>query len=441
MPATIITCGEDEPYAERRFWGLTADPETLDAAAAEQGLAEGLARAVARRRVADVPVGAFLSGGIDSSSIVAFLSDVSEGPVRTYAMGFADRSYDERSYARAVAERFATVHTEREVTPDAAELARQLVLHFDEPFGDVSAFATFLVSRVARRDVTVALSGDGGDELFAGYDAYRAQRWARRLRHLTRGAPWRVVEALLDAIPPASAKKGLRNKAKRFAEGLRLPSDLEHARWWIFQDLRERRELYTGWLLDRLGERDPLGHYRGLLADGAARGFQGLQRQLYADVAGYLPDDILTKVDRTSMASSLETRVPFLDHEFVEFAMRVDAGLKLRRGRSKWILRRAMRDRLPAPVLSRGKEGFSIPLKHWIGGSLRDTVEDALSERRIRERGWFEPGEVRGLLHEHVEGRRNHAHRIWPLTVLELSLAHISRLGASRRAAVSEAHR
>ncbi|MEN8376551.1 MAG: asparagine synthase (glutamine-hydrolyzing) [Gemmatimonadota bacterium] len=440
-PATLLACGADEPYTERAYWALRGDPEGVDPSRAERDLRDLLFQAVERRRLADVPVGAFLSGGIDSSAIVAFLSEVMDEPVRTYSMGFADRSYDERSHARVVAERFGTDHTEREVTPDAADLARQLVAHFDEPFADVSAFATFLVSRVARQDVTVALSGDGGDELFAGYDAYRAQRWARRLRHVTRGAPWRVVDALLEALPPGTAKKGTLNKAKRFAAGLRLPSDLEHARWWVFQDLTQRRALYSGALLDRLGERDPLAHYRDRLADGAARGFRGLQRQLYADVTGYLPDDILTKVDRTSMASSLETRVPFLDHEFVEFAMRVDARLKLRGGRGKRVLRRALRGILPESTLSRRKEGFSIPLKHWIGTSLRETVADALAERRVRERGWFEAGAVRGLLEEHVAGRRNHAHRIWPLVALEMSLQHLTRLGASRASRPAEVAR
>jgi len=433
-PATILTCGADEPFAERTYWGLEADPAGFDPADAPAMLRELLAASVERRRVADVPLGAFLSGGIDSSSVVAFLARAADAPVRTYSMGFADRSYDERAYARAVAERFGTIHTEREVTPDAADLARQLVTHFDEPFADVSAFATFLVARVARADVTVALSGDGGDELFAGYDAYRAQRWARRLRHVTRGVPWRVADALLDALPPGAGKRGVVNTAKRFAAGVRLPADLEHARWWVFQDLAQRRALYRGSLLDALGDRDPLAHYRSRLADGAARGFRGLQRQLYADITGYLPDDILTKVDRTSMASSLETRVPFLDHEFVAFAMRIGGEWKLRGGRGKWILGRAMRDLLPARIVRRGKEGFSIPLKNWIAGPLRGTVEEALSERRLRERGWFEPAEVRSLLAEHVEGRRNHAHRIWPLAVLEMSLEHLSRLARARRA-------
>ncbi len=222
---------------------------------------------------------------------------------------------------------------------------------------------------------------------------------------------------------------------------MRLPADLEHARWWVFQDLGERRALYSGALLDRLGGRDPLAHYRARLADGAARGFRGLQRQLYADLTGYLPDDILTKVDRTSMASSLETRVPFLDHELVEYAMRIGGEWKLRGGRGKWILRRALAGVLPRETIARAKEGFSVPLKHWLGGSLRETVEDALAERRLRERGWFEPAAVRGLLAEHVEGRRNHAHRIWPLVVLELSLGHLARLGASRPRTASGAAR
>jgi asparagine synthase (glutamine-hydrolysing) len=341
-------------------------------------------------------------------------------PVRTFSLGFADPSYDERAYARLVARHFDTLHQEREVNPDVVDLAGRISGYFDEPFADVSAFPTLLLSNLARQEVTVVLSGDGGDELFAGYDHYKADRWARRLAWLARGWGWNAVERLLDWLPPASSKKGAVNLAKRFAEGLRRPADLEHARWWVFWDLHERRSLYTHDLARELADRDCFSSYRQRLQDGADRGFEGLQRQLYADVTGYLPDDILTKVDRMSMAVSLEARVPFLDHEFVEYAMGLPGHWKLRGSESKWILREAMRDVLPSRILQRRKEGFSMPLKNWLRGPLKPLLHEVLGG--LKERGWFDAVEIDRLVQEHLRGRANHAHRLWCLVSLELSL-------------------
>jgi asparagine synthase (glutamine-hydrolysing) len=195
--------------------------------------------------MADVPLGAFLSGGVDSTIIVSAMAQDAATPVHTFSMGFADRSYNELPFAREVATRFGTVHREEQVTPDIVGLAEKLADTYDEPFGDVSAFPTYLLATVARRDVTVALSGDGGDELFAGYDFYRAHRWASRIRTITSSFGWRAVDRLLEGMPPRPEKKGAVNKAKRFEEGLRKPEDLEHARWLVFWDLAERRALYT----------------------------------------------------------------------------------------------------------------------------------------------------------------------------------------------------
>ena len=217
------------------------------------------------------------------------------------------------------------------------------------------------------------------------------------------------------------------NKAKRFAEGLRRPEDLEHARWWVFQDLADRRALYSENLADVLDGRDCFGFYRGRLAEAHAAGFRGLQRQLYSDVTGYLPDDILVKVDRMSMAVSLEARVPFLDHEVVEYAMRIPAEWKLEGGRTKSILKDAFGELLPASVLQRGKEGFSIPMKNWLRGPLRGMMEELLAPEVLRDRGWFSETEVTRLVSEHVAGRENHAHRLWCLMGLEMSLRGLEK--------------
>jgi asparagine synthase (glutamine-hydrolysing) len=411
----------------QRYWTMQPGTAPRDADQAAERLRELLQTAVRRRLMADVPLGAFLSGGIDSSIIVALMSRETPGRVRSFSLGFEDRSYDELDYARSVAQLHGTQHTEALVTPDILDMAGRIAGFYDEPFGDVSAFPTHLVSALARRHVTVALSGDGGDELFAGYDHYRAHRWADRIRLLTASRGWRAVDRLLDAVPPAPAKKGPINKVKRFAEGLRRPADLEHARWLAFWDVQERRALYTPAALERLAGRDCFGTYRALLAEAADHGFTGLRRQLFADVRGYLADDILAKVDRASMAVSLEVRVPFLDHEVVEFAMSLPDDWKLRGGETKWILRRAFADVLPPRVRQRGKEGFSMPMKHWLRGPLRPLAEQLLAPERVRARGWFDAAEVQRLLAGHMRGRHNHAHRLWCLMALELSLDTLQR--------------
>ena len=439
-PATslLYRAGSGHPV-RRRYWRLEpGDAAAESPQALTRQLRARMADSVRRRLIADVPLGVFLSGGVDSSIIVALMSEATPGSVRSFSMGFRDRSYSELEYSRLVAERFDTRHREELVTPEVVDLAGQLAGYFDEPFADVSAFPTFMVSRMARKEVTVILSGDGGDELFAGYDHYTAHRWATRLRWLSERQGWRIVDALLERLPPTQRKKGMVNKAKRFAEGLRRPADLEQARWWVFWDLAQRRAIYHRSLRERLADRDPFGFYRGRLAEASAAGFRGLQRQLYADVTGYLPDDILVKVDRMSMAVSLEARVPFLDHELVEHAMSIPDGLKLRGRQTKWILKRAHSDVLPPAILRRGKEGFSIPMKNWLRGPLKPMLMELLGESRVRERGWFGASEVRRLVDEHSRGRENHAHRLWCLMSLELSLDTLGRRARERSSLASK---
>jgi asparagine synthase (glutamine-hydrolysing) len=418
--------------APRRYWMLSGPPSMFSVSDAESAVRDGLSHSVRRRLMADVPLGAFLSGGIDSSIIVGLMADEAGAGVHTFSMGFEDRSYNELPFARLVAKRFGTNHREEQVTPDILELATPLARAYDEPFGDVSAFPTYLISALARRHVTVALSGDGGDELFAGYDHYRADRWARRVSWVTERWGWGAVDALLSGVAPRPQKKGAVNRVQRFVEGIRRPKDLEHARWLVFWDLVERRAMYTPAAHERVAQRDCFAFYRGLLAEGAEQGFTGLDRQLYADVRGYLADDILAKVDRASMAVSLEVRVPFLDHEMVELSMRIPSALKLHGSDTKWILRRAFASLLPPEVKRRGKEGFSIPMKQWLGGALEPLMRDLLSRQRLDARGLFRAEEVERLMAEHVAGRRNHAHRLWCLMALELSLTSMEAVVAGR---------
>lgn len=421
------TARTSAPPRPRRYWKAASGPGPRSQAEAASGLRERLRESVRTRLVADVPVGAFLSGGLDSSVLVAIMSEEAHPEVRTFSIGFRDASYDESGFARQVAERFHTSHRGIVLAEAAYDQINRIASAFDEPFADVSAFATLRVSELAREDVTVALSGDGGDELFAGYEIYRAHRWAQRVRYLSGTAPWWVVERVVDRLPPTPGKKGPVNLTKRFLEALHRPEDLEHARWWVFWDLAQRRALYTPEMQQTLAGRDCFDHYRGRLAEASAQGFSGLDRQLYADITGYLVDDILVKLDRMSMAVSLEARVPYLDPELVEYALSIPHEWKLRGETGKWILRKAFQSELPGEIRSRGKQGFSVPLKQWIRGPLRALLSELLNEDRIAQRGWFNASEVARLLREHEQGRANHAHRLWCLASLELSLAGLAK--------------
>ncbi len=382
--------------------------------------------------MSEVPLGAFLSGGIDSSSIVALMSRVSSHPVKTFTMGFEDGSYNELPYAREVATLFATEHTERLVTPDLGALFDTLVPHLDAPFADVSLFPTYMVSRVAREHVTVALSGDGGDELFGGYDAYEAHALASRFASV--GAP--LVPALAAvgaALPPTGQKKGVVNKFKRFIGGVATaPADLEHYRWMVHLGSRAKRRLYAPAFAAALDGSDVYAPVREVLARGSRDDV--LNRQLYTDLVVYLADDILVKVDRMSMATSLETRAPFLDVDVMELAFSMPGDLKVRNGVRKFVLKEAMRGLVPDRILHRKKEGFSIPIKNWLRRELAPLMRDLLAPARIARRGLFEPAEVTRLVDEHVAGRENHAHTLFPLMVFERwADAHLADARPTRR--------
>lgn len=407
-----------------RYWDAASVPlRPWREDEAAEALREALRRATVAQMMSDVPLGAFLSGGIDSSSIVAFMSEASSQPVNTFSIGFDDGSYNELPYAREIAGLFETRHRERIVSPELGELFDRLVAHLDEPFADVSLFPTFLVSQLAREHVTVALSGDGGDELFGGYDAYHAQLLAEKWRWLgDRLLP--VLAAVAAALPPSEKKKGLLNTFKRFTLGAaQAPRDLGHYRWMTHLAPSMRSRMYSPALQEALAGSDVYAPVRDALA--RYRQPDSINRQLYADLSIYLADDILVKVDRMSMATSLETRAPFLDADVMELAFSMPGDFKLRptgtigRWERKWILKRAMKDVLPPRILTRRKEGFSIPMKNWLRRELQPLMRALLSPDRLRARGLFEPAAVAELVDAHVAGRENHAHTLFPLMVLE----------------------
>ena len=403
-----------------QYWdNLPIIPAAHDERYYTERLAELLEEAVKIRLISDVPLGALLSGGVDSSAVVAFMAKHSSQPVQTFSIGFEDQTYNELEYARTVSKHFGTAHHELIIKPDAIELVEHLVKNLDEPLGDFSIFPTYLVSKMAREHVTVALSGDGGDELFAGYDTYIAEQLARSYQRLPHVLRQSVMPRLIGLIPPSPQKKGLINRAKRFVEGAALPPELMHTRWMIFLQDQEKRQLYTGDLREAYQHGDT---YRDLCMyfDRSAIGVTPLAQQEYVDIKTYLTDNILVKVDRMSMAPSLETRAPLLDHKVMEFAAAIPTHLKLKGRTTKYILKQAVAGLLPPKILTRGKEGFSIPMKNWLMQDLRPLLQGTLSETRLKQRGYFQPAYVRQLMQEHLDGKANHSHRLWALMVFEI---------------------
>jgi asparagine synthase (glutamine-hydrolysing) len=418
LPPAHFLRYRDGQATVHRYWDAAAVPvkEWNDRDAAE-ALRAALQKAVVSQLMADVPLGAFLSGGIDSSSIVALMSEASRQPVNSFSIGFADGTYNELPYAREVAALFKTNHRERTASPDLVEMFDRLVVHLDEPFADTSLFPTFTVSELAREHVKVVLSGDGGDELFGGYDAYQAQALATRLGWMG-DALMPALAGVASALPPTEKKKGLVNKVKRFSAGAATaPADLGHYRWMVYLNARDKARLYQSGLRDALGATDVYAPVRDAL--GRFSQDDVLNRQLYADLSLYLADDILVKVDRMSMATSLETRAPFLDGDLMELAFSMPGHLKIRNGERKWILKQAMANVLPESILNRKKEGFSIPMKNWLRRELQPLMRQLLSAERIARRGLFDPAVVTQLMDAHVAGKENHAHTLFPLMVFE----------------------
>jgi asparagine synthase (glutamine-hydrolysing) len=401
----------------QQYWDLRVNGNQSEKKQDEQNLEELLQDAVKIRLMSDVPLGAFLSGGVDSSTIVALMSQVMDQPVKTFSIGFEDQTYNELNYARMIAKKFNTEHHEFIIKPNAVELADNLLQFLDEPFGDFSIFPTYLVSKMAREYVTVVLSGDGGDELFAGYDTYIADRMAG---YFTKFPGWfrnGFISRILEAVPPSPKKKGLINRAKRFVEGMRLPEDLHHTRWMIFLQQMERELLFTNDMKSSMVEKDSYKFIRNYFNNVIPQSDDEINQQMYVDVKTYLVDNILVKVDRMSMATSLEARVPFLDHRVAEFAATVPGNKKLQGKKSKVILKQSMEELLPKEILYRGKEGFSIPIKNWIKEDLKPMMMDILSEDKIKREGFFNVDFVEKLKREHLNGVENHSHRLWALMI------------------------
>ncbi len=384
-----------------------------------------LTEAVRKRLIADVPLGAFLSGGLDSSIVVALMSRLMREPVKTFSIGFAsDARFDETRYARMVADRFGTAHTEFIVEPKAFQLLERLVHVYDGPFGDSSAIPTYILSELTRRHVTVALNGDGGDELFAGYERFAGGLIAGRVPP----AVFRLGRAVTSAIPlPGHPRHPLRRIARFFGDAAvdaDLPWLQRFSRWIAFFPEDLHRVVLESAAGD-LRSFDRIAYFRRYRS--RCERWSRLAQLLYLNAKTYLVDDLLVKMDRASMAHALETRSPFLDRVLMEYVATLPDRFKLRLGRTKWILRRAFRDVLPAPVLRRGKMGFGVPLATWFRGELREPLESLLLDPRARFGEYLNRPYVEWLVREHLAGRQNFEYKLWLLLTFEVWLRSMGR--------------
>ena len=402
-----------------RYWDAASAPvrKWRDDEAAS-ALRETLSRSVAAQMAADVPIGAFLSGDVDSSAVVGLMAAVSERPVATFSLGFDAAGYNEPPLARAVASHFETDHREGVVDPDLATLFERVVAHFDQPFADASSFPTFLLSQVARQRVTAVLSGSGGRALFGGYEAYRTEALARRVSALVPDAALRLVSAAAALLPLRGKRRGRVDRLRRFTLGLATaPKTIAHYRWMTVLDAPAKRRFYTPALRRALVDSDVYApirrHLQGAHTDDL------LNRQIFADLQVFLADDALVRVDRAGMATSLEIRAPFLDVDVMELAFSMPGSLKLRNGERQYVLKRAMRPLLPEPVLQGAAAEATIPAGVWLRGQWAPMMRDLLGPDQVRRRGWCEPAEVARCIDEHLAGRRDHARVLFSLMVLE----------------------
>jgi asparagine synthase (glutamine-hydrolysing) len=418
LPPAHTLLVRDGRMTLERYWKLDYSRK-LDVPVEElcERIRAELLEATRRRLIADVPLGAFLSGGIDSSAVVAAMAQLSSEPVRTFSIGFDHEGFDELPHARRIAERFGTVHEEFRVEADAVSIVPRIVRHYGEPFADSSAIPSFYLAELTRRHVTVALNGDGGDESFAGYQRYVANAVAGRLDRLP--APVRhALGALGGRLPDRGAVSSPLNRARRMATGLALDAPARYARYVSWFDPAQRRAMYTPEFAAEVGDADPYEELALRWAE--ASGASVVDRMLEVDAGTYLVDDLIAKIDIATMAHALEARSPFLDHQLMEFAATIPADLKVRGGEKKWILREALRDWLPDDILDRRKQGFSVPLSSWLRSDLQGWAREILLDPGTTDRGLFAPGAVRSLLDRHAAGADGDAKRIYALLMLEL---------------------
>lgn len=390
----------------------------IDEEEAGQRAMEVLRDAVKVRLMSEVPLGAFLSGGIDSSAVVAMMSEVSSEPIKTFSIGFEEQDFSELHHARRVAEHVGADHHEFIVRPDALEVLPTLVEHYGEPYADSSAIPTYYVARETRKHVTVALNGDGGDETFAGYERYTAMRLAERYHRIPGVLRDSVVRQAMEMIPTSTANRSRVRDVKRFLAAASLPKVERYLQWVSVFNKDAKRNLYTDSFWRETSKVQPADMLDPWFA--RANGSGIVDAALLTDLMTYLPNDLLVKVDIATMAVSLEARSPFLDHRVIEFAASLPEKLKLRGLTTKFLLKRVLKKLLPQENLRRKKMGFGVPIGHWFRGQLQPFLRETILSERALKRGFFKPEAVKQMVQQHASLERDYSHQLWTLLMLEL---------------------
>ena len=418
-PGHSLRLTRDGEIITERYWQPDfARKAKLTEEEAGERVMEALRDAVRVRLMSEVPLGAFLSGGIDSSTVVALMSEVSATPVKTFSIGFEEQDFSELHHARRVAEHVGAEHHEFIVRPDAMEVLPTLIEHYGEPYADSSAIPTYYVARETRRHVTVALNGDGGDEGFAGYERYAAMRLSERYRKLPGLLREGFIKQAVGLLPSSELKRSRVRDLKRFLRAASLPPVERYLRWVSVLDKQAKTHLYTDDFLRETAADDPARWLAPWFA--RANGAGVVDAALLADTMTYLPNDLLVKVDIASMAVSLEARSPFLDHHVIELAASLPEGLKLRGLTTKYLLKKTLTKLLPSENLKRGKMGFGVPVGHWFRGDMQGFLRENLLSEKASRRGYFKPEAVSRMVEEHTRGGRDHTHQLWTLLMLEL---------------------
>jgi asparagine synthase (glutamine-hydrolysing) len=417
-PGHSLRWRKGEINVERYWWPDFSKKTNIDEVEAGERAIDILRDSVRVRLMSEVPLGAFLSGGIDSSAVVALMAEESTRPVKTFSIGFEEQDFSELHHARRVAEHVGAEHHEFIVRPDALEVLPILIEHYGEPYADSSAIPTYYVARETRKHVTVALNGDGGDESFAGYERYAAMQLAETYRKLPTVLRESVIKQAVGLLAVSESRRTRVRDVKRFLEAASLPKLERYLRWVSVFDSEAKQNLYSESFqreTANLRSSDVLGPWFG-----RTNGAGILDAALLTDIMTYLPNDLLVKVDIASMAVSLEARSPFLDHHVIEFAASLPENLKLRGLTTKYLLKRVLKKLLPAENLGRRKMGFGVPVGHWFRQEMQGFLREVLLSESAMKRGLFKPSAVIQMVEQHTQGKHDFAHQLWSLLMLEL---------------------